>query len=194
MKITKIDVFQVSSPDNPVWRPVLCRVYTDKGIYGDGEAAMAYGVASAGAFGMVQELANLVIGMNPLENEVIWQKMYRSTFWGQNGGGVFTAAMSAIDMAVWDIRGKYFNAPLYTLLGGKMRDNLRTYASQLQFGWGDTMKDMLTVDDYVRSAKKAVAEGYDCIKIDFFWYKPEGEDTRKTIRQHCWIRKRLRLW
>jgi hypothetical protein len=94
LKITKIDVFQVSSPDNPVWRPVLCRVYTDKGIYGDGEAAMAYGVASAGAFGMVQELANLVIGMNPLENEVIWQKMYRSTFWGQNGGGVFTAAMN----------------------------------------------------------------------------------------------------
>ncbi|MGI6349126.1 MAG: mandelate racemase/muconate lactonizing enzyme family protein [Eubacteriaceae bacterium] len=185
MKITKIDVFQVSSPDNPVWRPVLCRVYTDKGIYGDGEAAMAYGVASAGAFGMVQELANLVIGMNPLENEVIWQKMYRSTFWGQNGGGVFTAAMSAIDMAVWDIRGKYFNAPLYTLLGGKMRDNLRTYASQLQFGWGDTMKDMLTVDDYVRSAKKAVAEGYDCIKIDFFWYKPEGgryqEDDQTTL-------------
>jgi galactonate dehydratase len=185
LKITKIDVFQVSSPDNPVWRPVLCRVYTDKGIYGDGEAAMAYGVASAGAFGMVQELANLVIGMNPLENEVIWQKMYRSTFWGQNGGGVFTAAMSAIDMAVWDIRGKYFNAPLYTLLGGKMRDNLRTYASQLQFGWGDTMKDMLTVDDYVRSAKKAVAEGYDCIKIDFFWYKPEGgryqEDDQTTL-------------
>jgi len=174
MKITKVDIFQVNIPENPIWKPVLCRVYTDEGIYGDGEAAMAYGVGSTGAYGMVQDLANLVIGMDPLENEVIWQKIYRNTFWGQNAGGVFTAGMSAIDMALWDIKGKYFNVPVYKLLGGKFRDNLRTYASQLQFGWQNEIKAMWTIDQYVWAAKEAVAQGYDCIKVDFLWFKPEG--------------------
>lgn len=185
MKITKVDIFKVGFPKYPIWKPILCRIYTDEGIYGDGEAAMAYGVASTGAFGMLQDLANLVIGMDPLENEVIWQKMYRSTFWGQNGGGVFTAAMSAIDIALWDIKGKYFNVPVYKLLGGRLRDHLRTYASQLQFGWQKEMKAMFTVDEYVWAAKEAVSQGYDCIKVDFLWFKPEGgaynDDERTTL-------------
>ena len=172
MKITKVDVFKVNIDDNPNWHPVLCRVYTDEGIYGDGEAAMAYGIGCTAAFGMVQDLAKMVIGMDPLENEVIWQKMYRSTFWGQNGGGVFSAGMSAIDLALWDIKGKYFNVPVYKLLGGKMQDNLRTYASQLQFGWLDRMSAMFTTEEYVEAAKRAVDQGYDAIKIDFFTYKP----------------------
>ncbi len=187
MKITKIDVFQVNSPDDPIWKPVLCRIYTDEGIYGDGEAAMAYGIASSGAFGMVQDLANYIMGMNPLENEVIWQKMYRSTFWGQNGGGVFTAAMSAIDIALWDIRGKYYNTPIYMLLGGKLRDNIRCYASQLQFGWQDNMGAMFSIDDYIWAAKEAVKQGYDCIKVDFLWFKPEGgkySDGERTTLLH----------
>ena len=52
MKITKVDVMQVKTP-NPSWRPILCRVYTDEGIYGDGEAALAYGIAAPAAFGMI---------------------------------------------------------------------------------------------------------------------------------------------
>ncbi|MCI1930368.1 MAG: mandelate racemase/muconate lactonizing enzyme family protein [Clostridia bacterium] len=171
MKITKIDVFHVKDKENPSIHPILCRVYTDEGIYGDGEAAMAYGVGSTAAFGMVQDLANIVIGMNPLENEKIWDKMYRTTFWGQNGGGVFTAGMSAIDIALWDIKGKYFNVPIYTLLGGKLNDNLRTYASQLQFGWKNTMSGMFTIEDYVGAAKRAINQGYDAIKVDFFTFK-----------------------
>lgn len=185
MKITKVDVFQVNLPENPIWKPVLCRVYTDEGLFGDGEAAMAYGVASTGAFGMLQDLANLVIGMNPLENEVIWQKMYRKTFWGQNGGGIFTAAMSAIDIALWDIRGKFFGVPISTLLGGKMRSELRAYASQLQFGWGTETAALTAPKEYARAALDAVKEGYDCIKIDFLSYKPEGgsftDDERTTL-------------
>ena len=72
----------------------------------------------------------------PLEHEIIWDKLYRSTFWGQNGGPVIFAGISAIDIALWDIKGKYYNAPVHELLGGKRRPQLRTYASQLQFGWG----------------------------------------------------------
>lgn len=176
MKITKIDVMLVDprSEDNPRWTPVVCRVYTDEGIYGDGEAAMAYGSGATGAFGATIDFAKMIIGKDPLDNEVIWEMLYKSTFWGQNGGPVIFSAISALDVALWDIKGKYFNVPLYRLLGGKMRDKLRCYASQLQFGWGDKRVAAVTVDDYVENAKKAVEEGYDAIKIDFFTFGEDG--------------------
>ena len=87
MKITKVDVLQVQTQlKKGHWRPTVCRIYTDEGIYGDGEAALAYGEAQDSAYGIVQNFARLIIGMNPLEHEIIWDKLYRSTFWGQNGG------------------------------------------------------------------------------------------------------------
>ena len=192
MKITKIDVIYVdlNPADNPGWGPIVCRVYTDGDLYGDGEAALAYGRAHRGAFGMLQDFAGAVIGMNPLDNEVIWEKLYKSTFWGQNGGPVVFSAISAIDTALWDIRGKFFGVPVYQLLGGKMRSKLRCYASQLQFGWGDKKVPALSIEDYVHNAKKAVAEGYDAIKIDFFTFDPDGhrynseETTRLLTPQH----------
>ena len=63
--------------------------------------------------------------MDPLDNEVVWDTLYKNTFWGQNGGPVVFAGISAIDFALWDIRGKFFNVPVYKLLGGKKQDNLR---------------------------------------------------------------------
>jgi len=173
MKIVKVDVIQLGTDVRPDWRPIVCRIYTDEGIYGDGEAAMAYDVGALGAFGMLQELAKMVIGMDPLDNEVIWDKLYRSTFWGQNGGPVTFSAISAIDIALWDIKGKYFKVPVYKLLGGKKRDNLRCYASQLQFGWGEVRIPARTPEDYAKNAKKAVEEGYDAVKFDFFLYNEE---------------------
>ncbi len=175
MKITKIDVLHLKTQlKGGHWRPVVCRIYTDEGIYGDGEAALAYGEAQIAAYGMVQNLARLVIGMNPLDNEVIWDKLYRSSFWGQNGGPVVFAGISAIDIALWDIRGKYYNAPVYQLLGGKKRDQLRAYASQLQFGWGPDIVPQTSLEDYAREGRRAVDEGYDCVKYDFFTFAPDG--------------------
>lgn len=176
MKITKVDVLHLKTDlKGGHWRPIVCRIYTDEGIYGDGEAALAYGEAQFAAFGMLQNFAKLIIGMNPLDHEIIWDKLYRSTFWGQNGGPVIFSGISAIDIALWDIKGKYYNAPLYQLLGGKRRSKLRTYASQLQFSWGDDIVPQLSPEDYAREARKAVAEGYDAIKIDFFTFTPEGD-------------------
>lgn len=176
MKITKIDVMQVKTQAQIPWRPIICRIFTDEGIFGDGEAALTYGIAAPAAFGMIKDLATLIIGMDPLDNEVIWDKLYKSTFWGQNGGPVIFAGMSALDIALWDIKGKYYKAPVYKLLGGKRRDNLRSYASQLQFGWGDGVTPACSTQDYVNNAKKAVAEGYDAIKIDFFTYDKDGRN------------------
>lgn len=188
MKITKVDAIQIEDKpaDQPGWRPIVCRVYTDTGLYGDGEAAIAYGVGSTAAYAMIQDLAKLIIGMNPLDTEVIWEKLYKSTFWAQNGGPIVFAGISALDIALWDIKGKYFNVPVYQLLGGKMRDKLRCYASQLQFGWGERKTPAYQIEDYVANAKKAVSEGYDAIKIDFFTFDPKGyryssEETTRVL-------------
>ena len=200
MKITKVDVILMNMrpADNPGWAPILCRVYTDAGIYGDGEAALAYGNAHRAAFGMLQDFSKSVLGMDPLDNEVIWEKLYKSSFWGQNGGPVVFSAISAIDTALWDIKGKYFNAPVYKLLGGKMRDSLRCYASQLQFGWDEKKIPAVSVKDYVANALKAVSEGYDAIKIDFFTFAEDGhrlnaEETTRilTPKNYDMIKRRL---
>lgn len=156
------------------WRPIVCRVYTDEGIYGDGEASLAYGIGAPAAFGMIKDLAGLIIGMDPLDNEVIWEKLYKTTFWGQNGGSVVFAGIGALDTALWDIKGKYFKVPVYKLLGGKRREKLRTYASQLQFGWQDGQVFAGTTEEYVKFSKKAVEEGYDAIKIDFLEIDRDG--------------------
>lgn len=180
MKITKVDVLKVRSQVRNR-TPILCRIYTDTGLYGDGEAALSFGSAKTAAFAIVQDLAKKIIGMNPLDNEVIWEKLYRGSFWGQNGGAIINAGISAIDIALWDIKGKYFHVPLYQLLGGKRRDKLRAYASQLQFGWSSEADIPIRMpEEYAREAKKAVGEGYDCVKYNFFMYKPEGDPLKLT--------------
>ena len=132
MKITKVDVLHLKTNlKNGHWRPIVCRIYTDEGIYGDGEAALAYGESQIAAFGIVQNFAKLIIGMDPLQHEVIWDKLYRTTFWGQNGGPVIFAGISAIDIALWDIKGKALGVPVYELLGGRTRDKVRVYASPM---------------------------------------------------------------
>ena len=97
---------------------------------------LTYGVGASGGIGVAKDLSALLIGMNPMDTEAIWEKMLRKTFWGQGGGGIFSAAMSGLDIAMWDIKGKALNVPLYVLLGGKSRDSIRAYASQLQYQGG----------------------------------------------------------
>lgn len=188
MKITKVEVLKVKTT-RATWRPVFCRIYTDEGIYGDGEAALAYGRAADAGFAAVKEFASLIIGMDPLKNEVIWEKLYKSTFWGQNGGPVIFAAIGAIDIALWDIKGKFYNAPIHALLGGARRDKLRSYASQLQNGWeygDDNYTFQYSPEGFAEAAKKAVTEKYDAVKFDFFEKKPEGGDYVQEDRR-CFV-------
>lgn len=181
MKITKIEVFRLPTAQSKVNSPIGCRIHTDSGLCGDGEAGMAYGVGGDAAFGMIVDLAQMIVGMDPLRTELIWNTMYRKTFWGQNGGPVVFSGIAAIDVALWDIKGKYFDAPCYQLLGGKIRDRLRTYASQLQFGWGLAGVTphvwAVTPQDYADNALLAVKEGFDAIKIDFF----DRDETGKSL-------------
>lgn len=172
MKITKVDLLLTKQIYAP-FRILFCRVYTDEGIYGDGESGLGFGGAQDAAFGMMQDLAKLIIGMDPMEHEVIWEKMYKGMYWGRNGGAISFGGISAIDVALWDIKGKKYGVPVYELLGGKYRSSLRAYASQIQNGWGADRKPARTPEDYAEVAKIAVEQGFDCIKTDFFMFKED---------------------
>ena len=76
-------------------------------------------------------------------------------FWGLGGGPVLYAAMSAIDTALWDIKGKALGLPVYQLLGGKTNDKLRTYASQLQFDWDTQVNKLIEPEQYAEAALKS---------------------------------------
>ena len=174
MKITQVEVFHVHQRKNSGQRPVLVRIDTDEGIHGVGEAGVAYGVVGSAAAGMIKELAGLIIGQNPFNTEFIWEKFLKKTFWGQGGGTIVFSGFSAIDMALWDIKGKALGLPLYQLLGGKCRQDLRVYASQIQFGWGPVRTAKGPTEEYVEEALKAVAEGYDAIKVDVLALNRQG--------------------
>ena len=118
MKIAKIEQFF------PRRRMRLIKITTDTGIVGWGETTLEGKPKSTWA--AVEELADYLIGKDPLRIEHHWQHIYRSAFY--RGGNVLMTALSGIDQALWDIAGKYFNVPTYQLLGGPVRDRIRVYA------------------------------------------------------------------
>ena len=167
MKITSVECY--------LGKFITIKINTDEGIYGWGEAGLAYGKSAEAAFGQCQDFGKLIIGMDPFNTEEIWEHLHRHTFWGMGGGVVITSAMAAIDTACWDIKGKALNVPVYKLLGGKTNDKLRAYASQLQFGWSDLIQVknkgaglglLFDPKDYYEVTKNAVRDGYDAIKVD----------------------------
>lgn len=179
MKIIQVEVLHIHSirtaPGEAGQRPIVLRIDTDEGIYGLGEVGMAYGVGGTAAYGMVQDLARLIIGMNPMNTEAIWEKMLKKTFWGQGGGTVIFGGMSGIDMALWDIKGKALGVPVYQLLGGKCREDMRVYASQIQLHWGPKRKIAGRKEEYAEEALAAVAEGYDAVKVDVTEFNEEAK-------------------
>ena len=173
MKITSIDAMQLPSGNagassRGAWSPVLVRINTDEGVCGWGEAGLAYGKGWRAGLGMIQDFAEQIIGMDPMNTEEIWEAIFRKTFWGMGSGTIVLAGMSAIDIALMDLKGKFLNVPVYQLLGGKTNKKLRTYASQIQFGWGEkiTKQALETPEEYAEVTRRCIEEGYDCVKVD----------------------------
>ncbi|API86621.1 mandelate racemase/muconate lactonizing enzyme family protein [Francisella uliginis] len=177
MKIVAVEIFDVYCDKRPAWSPVFVKVITDEGITGVGEAGLAYDLGHSAAANMIREFAQeMVIGTDPFESERLWDRMLRESFWGLGGGPVVYAAMSAIDIALWDIKGKALGVPVYQLLGGKTNKKLRTYASQLQFDWDEyERKTLFKPEDYAKATEKAVAEGYDAVKVDPMMFDNKGD-------------------
>jgi len=115
MKITDVEVL-------PVDRYLFVKVHTDSGITGLGESG-AWGFLLASGQ-VVEDFKHYLIGKDPLLIEHHWQNLYRCTHFR---GAAIMGALSAIDIALWDIAGKHFDVPVYQLLGGKCRDKVRVY-------------------------------------------------------------------
>lgn len=147
MKITEIRSFCVD-------RYLLVRVYTDKGLIGNGEAGLwaHHGIVKAA----LDELAEYFVGKDPLLIEHHFQVVSRYTHFS---GAVISAAQSAIDVALWDILGKSVGMPVYQLLGGKTRDKIRVFENIS----GNTNYEK------VEDAKKHVEQGYTSLRMTPFF-------------------------
>lgn len=145
MKITAVEVFHVK----PRW--AFVKISTDEGIIGWGEVMVegrARTVETA-----VREHTSFLIGQDPARIEYLWQSMYRNTFY--RGGIVLVSAISGIEQALWDIKGKVLNVPVYELMGGMYRDKIRMYGHC----WGATTEKIIT------RALERQSNGFTAIKI-----------------------------
>lgn len=146
MKITQLECFEVE----PRW--LFLKISTDEGICGWGEPGVEGRTATAKA--AVMEMADYLIGKDPMRILDHWETLYRGGFY--RGGVILMSALAGIDQALWDIKGKALGAPVHALLGGPCRDSIRVYS------WigGDHPRDVGA------AAKAAVEQGFTAIKMN----------------------------
>ena len=162
LRVAQVEQKTASSQD-----VVLVRVRTDSGLEGIGEADASPEVVKAiidapFSHNIACGLRAILLGENPLETERLWQKMYRRTqYFGRTS--VTICAMSAIDMALWDLKGKHFGEPIHRLLGGKQHERIQAYASIL-FGHDGAETRAI--------AKRWIKNGYQAVK---FGWEPMGQ-------------------
>jgi len=146
MKIRSYELFQVP----PRW--LFLKIETDEGIIGWGEPVIEGKAATVKA--AVDELMEYLIGKDPMDIEDHWNVMYRAGFY--RGGPILMSAIAGIDQALWDIKGKFYNAPIHQLLGGKARDKMKVYS------WigGDRPADVGL------AAKKMAEQGFLAVKMN----------------------------
>lgn len=183
MKITQVEAIYLRQPDvkfqcDSGQDALVVKVHTDAGITGIGEVDSN----PLGAKGIIEGpfshttacgLAQLIIGEDPFETEKIWHKMYRGNIYGGRRG-VAVHAMSGIDLALWDIKGKALGMPVWKLLGGGFHEKIRCYASTL---FGKTPKETGEI------ARRLRDQGFTAVK---FGWDPMGQD-RAT--DHALVRK-----
>jgi galactonate dehydratase len=154
MRVGGIEIFQCAAN----WRNfVFVRVDTDEGLHGWGEATLEGKEQAVTA--AIRELERYLVGQDPARIERHWYQMYETPFW--RGGPVLGSAISGLDQALWDIKGKALGVPVYELLGGAAHDRIRYYAN----GW---FHDATTIDGIAEAARAAVARGATALKWDPF--------------------------
>lgn len=146
MKITKVNTYLV----RPRWGFV--EIETDEGITGWGEAVLEGHAGTV--LRCVEEMKEYLLQADPSRIEDIWTTLYRAGFY--RGGGIMMSAISGIDQALWDIKGKLFQVPVYELMGGACRDKMRVYS------WvgGDRPSDV------GKAAREKLEEGFTAVKMN----------------------------
>ncbi len=154
MKITDIKTFVVDC-FRTNW--VFVKVYTDEGLTGVGEGTLEY--KEKALVGAIEHIRDYLVGKDPTTIEKHFHDIYRDAYW--RGGAVLMSALSAVEMALWDILGKSLGVPVYQLLGGKVNDDCRIYVN----GWFAGAK---TPEEFAEKARIAVERGVTAMKWDPF--------------------------
>ena len=154
MKITEIKTFTVYTYRTNF---LFVKLETDEGISGLGEATLEY--KEHAVLGAIEDIRRVLLGQDPREVERITGELYRDSYWRL--GPVLQSAISAVDMAMWDIKARRLGVPLYELLGGKVRDSIRMYANV----WFSGAK---TAEDFAAAAARAKNLGITALKWDPF--------------------------
>ncbi len=177
MKITAIKTIVVNA-EMRNW--VFVKVETDQpGLYGWGEASLEWKTRSV--VGAVEDFAPMLISEDPGRIEFLYQKMYRQSFWRM--GVIGMSAISGIEQALWDIRGKELNQPVYKLLGGAARDKVRMYT---HLGGGDmkAVYESQYSDDpqiFVDRALEVVEKGYTAVKVLISHHPPKASTASRLM-------------
>lgn len=162
MKITDLRVFQTQG-GHANW--TFVKLYTDSGLTGVGEASLERNdevVVKA-----LETFRDFLVGQDPFQIEYIWNALYKQTF--KYGQLIILTALSGIEQALWDIKGKALGVPVYELLGGKLRDKARAYANAWAFQKVITsMTAEDTPDSIAENALKMVDKGFTAMKWDPF--------------------------
>ncbi len=156
MKITAAKTFLV---EGIKYNWTLLKIETDSGYHGWGEATNWPGAPLIEA--ACQHVGNYILGQDARRIDFLWTKLYRDMSWlGQ--AGPLLSAISAVDIALWDLKGKALGAPVYELLGGVYRKQIQLYANYWFTGGGHSP------EDYAQQAKATVAQGFTALKFDPF--------------------------
>ncbi|HUN09147.1 MAG TPA: mandelate racemase/muconate lactonizing enzyme family protein [Aggregatilineales bacterium] len=155
MKITAIESLQWA--EYP--RLMVVRVHTDTGLIGLGETVDKIPGSKGALHGTI---APLVLGQDPLDIEGVWRFVMDNIMY-HGYAGAETRALSALEVALWDLMGKHYNAPLYHLLGGKTRERIPTYNTCI--GFGPVQDYAAWHDDAGALAKSLLADGVKAMKI-----------------------------
>ncbi len=159
MKITDVKVFLVHDRERPTRNYTFVKVYTDEGVTGLGEAGVN-GKELALA-GLVETYRPILLGLDPARIEHIWQTLWRGQFF--RGGHVHSAAVAAIDLALWDLRGKVLGVPVYDLLGGRTREYVRCYCHVQRPSSPDGSRS--GIEEMVAYAREQVSEGWEFVRF-----------------------------
>lgn len=158
MRITKLGTVVVNAGRRN-W--IFVRIETDQpGLVGWGEASLE--VKTRGVLGAIEDFAPLVVGEDPRRIEYLWQVLYRQQFF--RGGPVEMSAVSGIDQALWDIKGKELGVPVWQLLGGRVRDKVRFY-DHLGGGAPEATYGQMEPSLVAELAQRTVADGFDALKV-----------------------------
>ena len=142
---------------------LIVEVFTDAGFIGIGNAALAPRLTKQA---IDVYLAPLLIGQDPFDTEFLWQHMYRRTMaWGRKGVGM--TAISAVDIAIWDVLGQATKQPVFKLLGGRTKARIPVYASRLY---------SQPLEELAAETAKYKAEGYKAMKMRFGWGPVDGAE------------------